>query len=55
MFLDDGVSRSSAPTHLPQYENIGKPYDPDAKGEYREVRIDQVCQVDLSYEDILRN
>ena len=42
MFLDDGTSRSSAPPDLPQYTNIGHPEDPDAKGEYREVRIEQV-------------
>lgn len=42
MFLDDGTSRSSAPPDLPQYTNIGHPDDPDAKGEYREVRIEQV-------------
>ena len=44
MFLDDGVSRSSAPIDLPQYENIGQPLDLDVKGEYREVRVDQVGQ-----------
>ena len=49
MFLDDGVSRSSAPTHLSQYENTGKPHDTDAKGEYREVRADQVCRPDLTH------
>ena len=43
MFLDDGVSRSSAPSHLPQYANSADPEDPDAKDEYREVRIEQVC------------
>ena len=42
MFLDDGVSRSSAPMHLPQHENTGKAPDGDAKSEYREVRVDQV-------------
>ena len=42
MFLDDGVSRSSAPMHLPQHENTGHPHDGDAKGEYRELRIEQV-------------
>ena len=42
MFLDDGVSRSSAPSHLPQYANSADPDDPDAKDEYREVRIEQV-------------
>ena len=44
MFLDDGVSRSSAPSDLPQYTNSADPDDPDAKDEYREVRIEQVCQ-----------
>ena len=43
MFLDDGDSRSSAPSHLPQYANSADPEDPDAKDEYREVRIEQVC------------
>ena len=44
MFLDDGVSRSSAPSQLPQYANSADPDKPDAKDEYREVRIEQVCQ-----------
>lgn len=45
MFLDDGVSRSSAPIDLPQHQNTGTPPDHDsgAKGEYREVRVSQVC------------
>ena len=45
MFLDDGVSRSSAPSHLPQYANSADPDDPDAKDEYREVRIEQVRHI----------
>ena len=49
MFLDDGVSRSSAPTDLPQHQNTGSPPDanPDAKGEYQEVRVDQVGHPNL--------
>tara|TARA_R110002060_G_scaffold46437_1_gene57605 strand:- start:1083 stop:1247 length:165 start_codon:yes stop_codon:yes gene_type:complete len=38
MYLDDGVSRSSAPTGLPQYGSD----DSEAKGEYREVKISHV-------------
>jgi alpha-glucosidase len=34
MYLDDGVSRSSAPDDLPQYRE-----DDQAKGEYRETQI----------------
>lgn len=38
MYLDDGVSRSSAPIGLPQYGSD----DSEAKGEYREVKISHV-------------
>jgi len=34
MYLDDGISRSSAPKHA-----VENGCDPMAKGEYREVRI----------------
>jgi alpha-glucosidase len=37
MYLDDGVSRSSAPKDAPQYKHSG---DKDAKSEYRETRIE---------------
>lgn len=39
MYLDDGVSRSSAPKDLPQYKYWE---DEDAASEYRQVDISQV-------------
>ena len=51
MYLDDGVSRDSAPANLPQYKyreqaDIHDPNsvtDPnEAKSKYREVKIEQV-------------
>jgi alpha-glucosidase len=49
MYLDDGVSRSSAPlkaANPAEHERLGG--DPDAKGEYREVLITHTYQPDLS-------
>jgi alpha-glucosidase len=49
MYLDDGVSRSSAPLRsVDPAEHAKLGGDPDAKGEYREVLVTHTYQPDLS-------
>jgi hypothetical protein len=45
MYLDDGVSRDSAPDYLPQYKYCHSNEDDpkEAKSKFREVKISQVC------------
>lgn len=38
MYLDDGVSRASAPSHLPQFD---LDRESEAKSEYRHIRVEQ--------------
>jgi len=56
MYLDDGVSRDSAPANLPQYKYRAQAdvHDPslaadanEAKSKYREVKIEQVSYLFL--------
>lgn len=42
MYLDDGVSRDSAPIDLPQHKYKDASLYAKAKGFYREVKITQV-------------
>ena len=43
MYLDDGVSRDSAPSYLPQFQSRTSTVDNrDAHSKYREVKITQV-------------
>jgi hypothetical protein len=42
MYLDDGVSRDSAPIELPQHKYKDAAKYAKAKGIYREVKITQV-------------
>lgn len=44
MFLDDGVSRDSAPDWLPQFsDHPNHPSNEGAGNKYRDVHITQVC------------
>lgn len=47
MYLDDGVSRDSAPADLPQhrYSRAATSTTSEAKSYFREVKIHQVCPV----------
>lgn len=54
MYLDDGVSRDSAPAYLPQYKYKEEPDGftthtgdnaSEAQSKYREVKIQQVSSV----------
>ncbi|CAG8487632.1 9178_t:CDS:2, partial [Cetraspora pellucida] len=42
MYLDDGVSLSSAPPDAPQYKYLDQEEKKYAKGEYREVKIEHI-------------
>lgn len=48
MYLDDGVSKDSAPYNLPQYKYQDPSKAKKAKGYYKEVKMTQVCIPSLS-------
>lgn len=58
MYLDDGVSRDSAPSYLPQYKYREEPDVPnsqmaaEAQSKYREVKISQVSEVAPSFDKL---